>query len=278
VGADAVKFQLASEVELYGYNAGLGINKHFIKPEWLPILGEKAKACNIEFMCTGFSVEGYAQINKYVSRHKISSCENLHTGILKTLSYYGKPVIVSTGCTHIKEIQYIRQMLARVPVTFLYCVVNYPCHETMLEKIEKLRNEIREPVGFSDHSTDYTTIPVEAVWNYGATIVEKHFNPLELTDTPDAPHSINREQFSTMVQRIKGRVTFPEKEEDAILKHKRRVMAVKSIKEGEKLSGKNCGIYRSLNADVAGLSPVLYEKILSEKAVRDFEVGESIHF
>ncbi len=277
-GADAVKFQLASELELYGYDVGLGIDKHFIQPSWLPVLREKADACQIEFMCTAFSVQGYAQVNQYVSRHKIASCENLHTGILKTLSYYGKPCIVSLGCTHLKEARYIRQMLARIPVTFLYCIVNYPCTDTMLEKIKELREQIGSPVGLSDHSTDYTTIPVEAAWTYGAPIIEKHFNPLDLKDTPDAPHSIDRDQFTTMTRRIKGGEFQLPSETSAVLKHKRRVIAVQQINSGDEFTTENCGIFRSIQADTQGISPVLYEKILGQKAVEDFKIGDPIHF
>jgi N-acetylneuraminate synthase len=279
VGADAVKFQMASEVELYGYNAGLGIDKHFIKPNWLPMLKEKADACGIEFMCTAFSAQGYAQVNKYVKRHKIASCDNLEPGILNSVNSYKKPVIISLGSTHLHEAAYIKEKLDQCELTFMYCEVEYPCSATRLEVISAIIRETNCIAGFSDHSLDYTCAPIEAITWYNACVIEKHYNPLNLEDTPDAPHSLNPVQFQEMVKRIRGKMQedIP-MNQSAILMHRRRIKCVKPIKKGEVLTKENIGVYRSLKPDLEALSPVVYEKLLGLESPSDFDIGDGIFF
>jgi N-acetylneuraminate synthase len=278
-GADAVKFQMASEEELYGYNAGLGIDKHFIKPDWLPKLKEKADACNIEFMCTAFSPEGYKIINPYVKRHKIASCESVHPLILDVVNEFRKIVYVSTGAIRLPEIHQIWNRLYNVEdVVFLYCEVKYPCFETNLENIALLIEQTDYPVGFSDHSKDYTTIPVEACRRYGASVLEKHFNPLAIANTPDSPHSINAEQFKIMVDRIAKVETRynPYISKETVLKYKRRVVANEAIKKGETFTPMNMGVYRVLKEDEKGTHAFNYHALLGSIAKKDYLRGEGI--
>ncbi len=278
VGADAVKFQMFNRREMHGF--GEPTNGKAIEPDWLPRLYAKARACEISFMCTAFSVEGYALVNPFVEYHKVASCEANHVRILQALKAMGKPVLLSTGALTVSEIRAAADALRGIPSVLLYCEAAYPARQTDLRKIPQMQTLFKREIGFSDHTTDYLEMPTRAA-EFGAVVIEKHFNPHELTDTPDAPHSINCDEFMSMVKRIRGELPVTlgpvKSEEPIILQHKRRCIAVRDIKAGETLRyGDNFGFYRSLKIDVRGLSPWFADSLEGELAAKDIAQGDGL--
>lgn len=279
VGADAVKFQLIFPDDLYGPHKKEEY-KGSIDPQWLPQLKEKADACGIEFMCSAFSIKGYKIIDNYVKRHKIASPENNHVLILEELNKMGKPVIMSCGASHPFDIRKSLEILSSVDVTLLYCSSSYPCPEVRLEKISALKATFpTRKVGFSDHSKDYTCAPVEACKSFSAVVLEKHLS-VGGHDSPDMCVSIDPSQFLEMVNRIKTPYSFeylPEKQEkEALLKYKRRLVAVTAINKGAWLSPSMVGIYRVKEGDQKGLSPFLYKTLFAKQSSKDYSVGDTI--
>ena len=55
-------------------------------------------------------------------------------------------------------------------------------------------------VGYSDHTRE-PSVHIDAIIN--CSVIEKHYNPQELKDTPDAGHSLSRLEFRTMVSHIR---------------------------------------------------------------------------
>lgn len=321
-GADAVKFQLYSHKEMYGYEGpkqtinkqcphcnkiwesvgtytrhGLIKCRHCnnifeyskqlgmpgeLPREWIPKLAEKAAACNIEFMCTAFSLEGYSYINKYVNLHKIASSDLSNLPVLNYLSNLQKPVLLSTGGGW-GSMDIFNSLIALrpAPVVVLHCVSSYPASRACLDKILWLEDKFNVPVGYSDHTLDVFDLPALAVKN-GAIVLEKHFNPLGLKDTPDAPHSLSLDDFKDMVKYLRGDslVYVPGRcQNDMKLKHLRRIVAIRPIKEGDILEYENnIGIYRTKENDEKGLSGFQIYTINGKRAVKDFNLGEGIHF
>lgn len=196
--ADAVKFQLFSHRELYGYD---GHCSHELDPSWLPDLAE---ACGqeIEFMCTAFSPEGVAVIDPYVQRHKVASSDMEYTDLLDRMRETEKPLILSTGGHTLEEVAEVVSYLSGVDLTLLYCESSYPSTRHNLNRINLLKT-LGYPVGFSDHSLDVVWAPLSAVQGFGVHIIEKHFNPLAYTDTPDAPHALSTPDFFMMVSALR---------------------------------------------------------------------------
>jgi N,N'-diacetyllegionaminate synthase len=297
--------------------------------EWLPKLKEKADACQIELMCTAFSPELVDEVDKYVSIHKVASAELSHVRILERLRDKGKPVILSTGASGRADIESAIRTLQNpplcdhsvvdgsvccecggtveydkgkylwdpLPIVLMHCVAAYPAKDSKLERIEALRTVFSLPVGYSDHTTDFSLIPVLAANTMKACVIEKHFTDIPEVDTPDRPHSIDVEQFQTMVKRIRNgamggdpfsidesyanTICTPSGEErDMLLRHNRRLLATRRIQAGETLSEipphANFGIYRSLREDSRGLSPFAIGKVIGRVATRDIEAGEAI--
>lgn len=201
-GANYVKFQCYSEQDLYG--TGSSTYEPF-KPEWIKRLKEVADKTEIGFMCTGFSPGMYALINLYVDTHKVASAEITDLNILSTIATFKKPVVLSTGGASIPQIQTALEILKGCPVTIMYCVPKYPAKYIDFEMLPILKSTFGNDYsyGYSDHSIDIGIIPVIAS-QFPCTILEKHVNFLDYTDTPDCQHSLNFEELSMMIRVLKG--------------------------------------------------------------------------
>jgi len=277
VGADAVKFQMFTAAELYGFGytdelADQNRGHLEISPardqaiaDHLPKMAEKAKAAGIGLMVTAFSPVGVVQVDPYVSRHKIASSDINYLDLLGAVAKTGKPVLLSTGCSTIGDISGALQVLnasGSGDVTLLYCVSAYPSREHDLWGIERLQAMFPQcRVGFSDHSID-TYTPISAVRHFNAPVIEKHFQAVD-GDFPDTPHSLDVRLFKRMVEEIKlgasdhKHMTVGE-EQQMRLRHNRRLVATRDIKAGDKLVyNENFGAYRSLTDDSKGLNPFM---------------------
>lgn len=278
-GADAVKFQMFSQKDLYGFN--VDPESHNPIGAWIPKLKEKADSIGIEFMCTAFSPEGVKLVDPFVKRHKIASSDLSYPALLKEVAKTGKPAILSVGASSITDINLALAHLQGAPkVTLLYCVANYPSKNVNLFHLDAL-NDAFPPfgVGYSCHTTDWYT-PVAAVKYHQAQVIEKHFKLRDMK-TPDSPHSLNPDEFKLMVDAIrsgKPKINFPDPQEiEFQLKHNRRLIAIQNVSAGQALQyDVNYGCYRSLKEDREGLSGFAAEKVNGLLAKRDIKAGEPI--
>lgn len=276
-GADAVKFQLASSMELYNEDLGESFDSNFIKKDWLPTLKNVADLNRIDFMCSAFSERGYHIVNPFVRRHKIASCESNHPGILKTVGEFGKETYVSVGGSCAEEITKIFNCLIRrldyTKLYVLYCEVEYPCKYPLLDNIKWIEDNLTYLTGFSDHSTSIN-MPQIAVKGYGAKVIEKHFNPLGLTDTPDEKHSLSMDDFTTMVNGVRRKTNGNYRHTPT--PHKRTIIATRNISEGERFTIENIGIFRSRNGQT-GPSALTFSSVLNMKSDRQYIKGDIIN-
>lgn len=285
-GANAVKFQMFTHREMFGYGSDENLS---IKPEWLPNLRIMADACNVELMCTAFSPEGLSLIDPFVLRHKIASSDVSNVPLLKAANATRKPVILSTGAQSEVDLGLALCHLPGAKLTLTYCVSNYPASNANLYGIERLRNLFgynpSEPhtasrdvsFGYSCHALGYMEC-VYAVKKFGAEVIEKHFKLRDM-ETADAPHSLEPSEFRKMVKLLGNPYpSMPDPQErQMVLRHKRRLMAVKPIEVGEKLRfGENYGIFRSKEDDTKGLSGFAYEAVNGKIAARPLNEGEPI--
>lgn len=317
-GANAVKFQIFTAKDLYGFeqesapeelseisnilrkyypapreglawppssipkSARQSVDKYALPPEWLPKLKQEADFYGIHFMCSAFSPELAELVNPHVSIHKVASSEMYHRRLLEKLNSFGKPVVLSTAASPEADIRQALTCLQDVEVCLMYCVGSYPAKEIdfrCLRLLEKI-NWNKGLIGYSDHSTDIKVIPRIAMRN-GAQVLEKHFTAID-AQTPDSPHSLNVREFGLMVQTIRNK-QLPAKlgplpdERDMILRHKRRLKVIQSIKAGEKfVENVNYGAFRSLTDDPQALSPFLIDRVDGQIARIDLSPGDPV--
>jgi sialic acid synthase SpsE len=111
----------------------------------------------------------------------------------------------------------------------------------------------------------------------GASVYEKHFNPFDHQDTPDAPHSLNRDEFKAFTSILRGEPVAFTEEGEARLKHVRRIVATKDISPGDVLTeGQNIGIYRSKENDAKGLNPFAIYELEGRIVTKPIRQGEGV--
>lgn len=249
-GASAVKFQLFSHRDLFGY----GSNDTQLKREWLPAI-KQACGSKIEFLCTAFNPRDLKLIDKFVDRHKIASSDMDYLELLDVARGTGKEILLSTGGHEWGEIEAVANHLKGANVTLLYCESAYPCNFVDMSKGLQLR-QLSLKIGLSDHSREvYSTAQLARLLGYD--VVEKHVNFCGI-EGPDSPHSLDADEFREFVKATKsssgGEDFLSNGEADMVLRHNRRCIATKDIPKGARLEyNVNYGCYRSKYDDAHGL-------------------------
>ena len=206
VGADAVKFQLFSNKEMYLDVPDAKIGRSpYLDHTWLATMDKYAREVGIELMCTAFSAPGYTYVDKFVDTHKIASAEITDFNILKKVNSFKKPVYLSTGGAGIIQIRHALEFLKACRVTIMYCVTEYPARVVDFRHVDKLVGIFKRgyDYGYSDHSIDVLIIPRLAKY-HGCNVIEKHVNFTDHKDTDDALHSLSTRDFALMVKSIHG--------------------------------------------------------------------------
>jgi N-acetylneuraminate synthase len=189
--ASAAKFQLWLAEDITPPENWPAARQFELPPEWVPCLYDECLKCEVEFMCTPFSVQAVEILNPYVKRWKIASYDVGKTDMVKAVVSTGKPIIVSDGRSPWTA---IRRLLPSAKV--LHCVSQYPAPVSGLLSCA-FRYEVD---GLSDHTLS-TVLPAAAV-AMGATIIEKHLTLQRPDSGPDHAHSLTPGEFSQMVYNI----------------------------------------------------------------------------
>lgn len=269
-GADAIKYQYFDVSELYGPTPQL--KKDFPFGD----IKMKCDSAQIDFLCSTFSPDGMSEVDKLVDAHKIASSEMSHVRMLERAKKLGKPVILSSGGYFVKDIKRSLDFLGDHPTILMHCNLAYPAKLVDLEKFSQLKDLWTGPIGYSDHTTSVDAVPA-LMREKGVCIYEKHFNPYELTDTPDAPHSLNTAQFMVMVSYLRGLPTPSTEENEARLMHVRRIVAIKDILPGEKFEeGVNVGIFRSRVPDANGGNPFSMDSLNGRVSISAIKAGSGV--
>lgn len=288
-GVDAVKFQLFTHKELYGFD---GDDSYSMPERFLPLLADECKKIGIEFMCTAFSADGVRKVDPFVNIHKVASAEMLDVSILEAIKESGKLWILSTGGAHLNEVVEIAEQWQ--PDVVLECVAAYPANfeDYCLGKMRGFSNYTQIPWGISDHASIGRIAPSIPAVCMGACVFEFHYSNMNYPEkwdhvTPDYGHSIHgfiwlerfvsdiRETYKALNQpKVGGR----ECEKEMALKWRRRIKATRDIKAGEILQRDvNYGFYRSKTDDTVASAPPSWVYIEGKPAVQDYKAFDGIY-
>ena len=302
-GADAIKFQTYSRNNVYVPNAGKSnylkksgitksinelFNEFSMSYEILPILNDFCKKHKIHFMSTPFSVDDAKAVNKFVKFHKIASYEINHLPLLKFLAKTKKPIIISTGASTIKEIDFALKNLKKngaKNICILQCTACYPAPTSSLNlsSINYLKKKYSTSIGLSDHSTNPILASLLAI-GYGATVIEKHFTINKNFSGPDHAFALNPNELKTMIHYIReadlakgsGLKEVLNEEKELHRFAKRSIQTTKNIKKGEKFQlGTNFDILRP-GKRKRGLEPRYLSKINGKKSSHSILSGDGI--
>jgi len=209
-GADAVKFQT--------YNVREHYNPKYVKKskikwaskfvlQFSEILKLK-KYCEkkkITFLSSPFDPQSAKFLNKIgMSIFKIASANVYNFNLLKTISSFKKPVIISSGYSDINQLKKIKKYFNKKMLSVLYCISEYPTkiNSINLNEIKNLKKKLNCQVGYSDH---YPGIEFAVLAKaYGAKIIEKHIKISDRHNCPDEKISADPKNFKLMVNIIRN--------------------------------------------------------------------------
>jgi len=302
VGADAVKFQtaipemvatrLADKADYQKKVTGNGESQlDMIRKLLLPIeafreISDYCRKKGILFFSTAFdsfSLDYLECLDQPI--HKIPSGEITNLPYLRQVGGYAKPVILSTGMATLGEIEVAINALEiagtpRSRITVLHCNTDYPTHvdDVNLLAMQTIKAAFGVEVGYSDH-TDGIEVAVAAV-ALGARMIEKHMTLDRQLPGPDHKASLERAEFKSMVLAIRNvesalgssKKQPSNSEMRNRLAARRSLVALTSIKVGEKFSAKNMTAKRP----ATGISPMRWDEVVGRVALHNFEPDDLI--
>jgi N-acetylneuraminate synthase len=224
-GADAAKFQhfdADTIVSDFGFKK-LGAQKSHqskwkksvyeiyknasVNLDWTIELVRTCKKANIAFFTSPYSLELVDYIDKYVPAYKIGSGDITWHEIIKHIAKKGKPYILATGASSIKEVEDAVSIALKINpnLALLQCNTNYIGTPDNLKYINlnvlktyksMYPNMI---IGLSDHTPG--DITVLGAISLGAKIIEKHFTDNTSREGPDHAFSMDPFTWKEMVQK-----------------------------------------------------------------------------
>ena len=302
-GADAIKFQTYRAETVYVPNAGqLNYLSKYCKNksineileelsmpyDMLPELKRHCEKHKIIFMSTAFSVEDAKQIDPFVTIHKVASYEINHVKLLEFLAHTKKPILISTGASTFKDIDFGVNLLRKNNsglIGLLQCTSKYPAPiDTLnISVIPKIKERYQVPVGLSDHSLDPLVGPLLAI-GMGATIIEKHFTIDRKLSGPDHGFALIPDELSKMIRAIRnadkakgfGRKEILKEELELRRFATRSIQAIKNIEKDEIIKdGVNVDVLRPGNQK-RGAEPRFWSNIIGKRAIMRIKRGQGI--
>ena len=299
-GADCIKFQTFNSKNLVSKNAQKAeyqkkttdssesqldmLKKLELSKEEFVELRDYCNQKEIMFLSTPFDLESIDFLASIgVKTWKVPSGEITNYPFLRAIGKRKESVIMSTGMCTLDEVRDAIEVLKTFgtsDITLLHCTTEYPApyNSVNLKAMLTLQNEFGFNVGYSDH-TNGIEVPVAAV-AMGASVIEKHFTLDKNMEGPDHKASLEPDELKQMVQSIRnvelalgdGIKKPSEAEKKNIAIARKSIVAACDIKKGEVFTSSNLLSKRPGN----GVSPMLWDKIIGTKAVRDFAADELI--
>jgi len=260
----------------------------------------------LHFLCSPFGIRSARILRSLGCKAlKIASPELNHFPLLREVSAYNLPLILSTGVSTLSDIERAVSVTSG-NVTLLHCITQYPApeEEYNLRLISNLSAIFGVSVGVSDHSLDSVLVPAASV-GLGARIVEKHFTLSHDSGGLDDPIALTPSAFSEMVSAVRraeqmssqqvnewlfgrfgkerlervlgsGKKELAPSERQAYGRSNRSLHAVDKIEKGEIITKGNVALLRTEKILRPGLSPEYLELVIGKRAVRTVPAGQGI--
>ena len=277
-GADAVKFQSLNLEALYHEPSERlrALHERIDLPEeWHGPLKQCCSDHGLVFLSSATyprSVEIMESVG--VELYKLASAQiAIYPQLVQQVARLGKPVVLSTGLVVENEIERVVNIFREAgndKFIILHCNSIYPAPPDIvhLPRMLDYRHRFGCQTGFSDH-TETNTASIAAV-ALGASVIERHFTLSRQLDSPDAPLSLEPEEFATFVRAVREAETIcrpsprAELEEaeagfKSMIRHS--LLSTQPIKAGELITDANTVLKRGnpdagVDAwDVFGLPP-----------------------
>lgn len=247
---------------------------------------ERCQERGIGFLSTGFDIDNVDMlVGLGMDQIKVPSGEITNLPYLRHIGDLCLPTILSTGMADMEEVSSALDVLlacgsSKSDITILHCTTDYPAAmgDVNLRAMVTMRDAFGVDVGYSDHTLG-CEVAVAAV-ALGAVVIEKHLTLDRDFAGPDHAASLEPGEFANMVCAIRNieialgdGIKGPQSSEIANMAVARKsLVAVEHIREGDVFTSMNIAAKRP----GSGLSPMLWDEVLGQKATRKYAPNEMI--
>lgn len=326
-GADCAKFQIVYADEILHPDTGfvnlpggpVRLYDRFreleLEPAFYADMADYCAKRGILFLCSPFGLKSARELHALDPGFiKVASPELNHFPLLKELSSYRVPLVLSSGVSRLADIERALETAdsaegraeRRIDRILLHCVTSYPAPETdyNLRILGNLSNIFGIPVGVSDHSLDPVLVPALAVGE-GAAMVEKHICLSKDDPGLDDPVALPPDQFKRMCDAVREAARRgPEETKNSLAKEygaekiekvlgdgvkrlapseranygrtNRSLHFMRDMGAGESISESDISIVRTEKILTPGLGPEHLADILGACLVRDTKNGAGV--
>jgi N-acetylneuraminate synthase len=136
--------------------------------------------------------------------YKVPSASLTDHGLLKHARKTGRPIILSTGMSTMKQIHGAIKVLGDENLIIMHCTSTYPCEpeELNLKMVQTLRQEFpHNPIGYSGHEVGL--VPSAVAVALGACMVERHLTLDRAMWGSDQAASVEPGGFERLVKYVR---------------------------------------------------------------------------
>ena len=218
-------------------------------------LMQYVQAKGLVFLSTPFSRAAADRLERFgVSAYKIGSGELNNYPLIKHISSFGKPMIVSTGMNNILAVKKAVSIMeeAGVPFALMHTTNLYPTSPNLV-RLGAMQEMMKAfpgiPIGLSDHTL--TNTACIAAMALGASVVERHFIDVMDRPGPDVICSMDENECRSLVRAAKeipqmfgGKKEAAREEQVTIDFAFATVVTIKPIKKGDVFTMDNLWVKR----------------------------------
>ena len=298
-GANAIKFQTykseklassAAKKAAYQMASGNGNQSQLEMLKSLELSYEEfaylQKVCEkkgVEFLSTPFDLESADFLHTLgVAAFKIGSGDITNLPLIKKVSAFQLPIILSTGMSGLKEIEEALNWIQHEDVSLLHCTSSYPAPsaELNLRAIVTLNTAFQKITGYSDHTLGFEAAVASVV--LGAKLIEKHITLDHSLPGPDHQASLNPKQFTQFIRSIRkteeslgtGIKSCSSSELDTKEAARKSLIVTSALSAGDFLSKNHLAIKRPGN----GVPPKYYSSILGKRIKKEKKADEPLYW
>ena len=222
LGADAVKFQVKDVEEAHPkemldmpYNGPNSFGKTYrehklaleFSHEQLKVIYDYAKKLDILCYSTPCNVNAVKRLEELGNPiYKIAGIFVTNLDLIKEICRTGKPILMSTGCSTVEEIDKAVDLIKKHTDQFaLYHSVScYPTEykDMNLNAIPTLKNRYGCPVGYSAHERGVGVTATAIA--LGACMIERHFTLDRTMKGPDHASSLEPQGIELLIGRMRN--------------------------------------------------------------------------
>jgi sialic acid synthase SpsE len=254
--------------------------------DWHPIVKEHCDNIGIHFSTSPYDFEAVDLcMDLDLPFIKIGSGEITFLEMIEKIASKQKPIVLATGDATLSEIDEAVKVIESTGnknLILLQCITNYPSmiESANINVLKTYQSAFDVLTGYSDHSPGDVVILGSIA--LGGVFVEKHFTFNKEDKGPDHPHSMNVEEFKSMVSRVRQleqamgstKKFVVEEECETVTVQRRGLYAAKDIPLGKAIDHSDLIELRP----ALGILPKYKSNLIGKKFKSHIEVGQPIYW